>query len=503
MEILNSLLDGFFTMLNPVSVLWIIVGSVFGTLVGALPGLGPSAGVAILLPVSFALRPADGLSLLISVYLGCMYGGRITSILINTPGDPAAIMTCLDGYPLLRQGKGGVAMGISCLSSFVGGMVGIIFLTFFTPVLAKAALAFGPPEIFSVMLFSLIAISMATDSTSIKGVLMVVFGLLIATIGSEFVTGKARLTFGIPYMLDGIDFVPAAIGIFGLTEVFLGMEKTLKDRILKFSMKLKSLLPTLSDIKQAIRPTILGTLLGISVGVLPGAGATLATFVAYGFAKKTSKHPEQFGKGAVEGVAAPEAANNACVAGALAPMMSLGIPGSSVAAMIMGGFIAHDLQPGPMIFIKTADVAWAIIAGLYIANLILLFINLAMIPVFISLIRIAQPVLFPTVGILCVIGMYSVNQSMFDVIVMLIFGILGYLFKKGNYPAAGLILALILGGNIEQTFRQALIISQGSYSIFVVKPISLCFLIATVICLAFPFFKNYKKTKTISSQKDI
>lgn len=489
MDIFSSLLGGFQMMLNPSALLWVIIGSLTGTLVGAMPGLGPATGVAILLPLSFALEPAEGLSLLIATYLGCMYGGRISSILLNTPGDSAAIMTCMDGYPLMTKGLGGKAMGVSGLSSFFGGTVGIIFMTFFTPILAKVALAFGPPELFSVMFFSLIAISMATDTSSIKGVMMVVVGLLLATVGSDYMTGKTRLTFGIIEMMDGIDFVPAAIGLFGLTEVFCGMEKSLKERTLSFVVKINNLFPSLADIKSVTKVTLYGTFMGVFVGLLPGAGATLATFVAYSGAKKISKHPEEFGKGTLEGVAAPEAANNACVAGALTPMMALGIPGSSVAAMIMGGFIVHNLQPGPMMFIKTADTAWAIIAGLYIANFLLLFINLGMIPVFVSLIRVAQPVLYPTVALLCIIGIYSVNNSMFDVIVMVIFGLFGYLCKKGSFPVSGLLLALILGPNIEQTLKQTAIMSHGSYTILLTRPISLVFIIATVIVFMFPIIK--------------
>ena len=503
MEIINSLLGGFQMMLHPLPVFWVLVGAMTGTLLGALPGMGPSTGVAVLMPLSFALPPAQGLSLLISIYLGAMYGGRISSILINTPGDAAAIMTCVDGYPLTTKGKAGVALGVGGISSFIGGFIGIIFMTFFTPALASVAVAFGPPEMFAIMIFSLIAISVATDSTSIKGISMVVFGLLLATIGTEHVQGKSRFTFGIPYMLDGIDFVPAAIGMFGITEVMIGMEKSLKERVLQFSVKIKNLFPSLADLKRITKPTILGSILGTIVGVLPGAGATLASFVAYGAAKKTSKYPEEFGKGAIEGVAAPESANNACAAGALSPMMALGIPGSAVAAMIMGGFIIHDLQPGPMLFIKTADVAWAIIAGLYIANFLLIIINLALIPAFVSLIRVSQPVLFPVVGVLCVIGVFSINQSLFDVIVMLVFGIIGFFCRRAKYPVAGLLLALILGDKIEQTFRQSLIMSQGSYGIFVMKPVALGFLIVTLLCIIYPLFNSYKKYKKKQGQAPI
>lgn len=489
LEILKSLGGGFAAMMTPTAFLWVFVGGMIGTVVGAIPGLGPSCGIALLLPISYSLPRVEGLSLIIAVYLGAMYGGRISSILINTPGDNAAVMTCIDGYPLMKQGKGGKALGISCYSSFVGGMVGIICMTFLTPWLAKAALAFGAAETCIVMLFGLVAISLATDSKSVRGLLMVAIGLLMATMGSEYVTGKLRLTFGIPELFDGINFVPAALGLFGFTEVLCGMEEKIKSTMAGVKVSLKSTFPTGKEIKSVTKSTFLGTVLGLFVGILPGAGATLATFVAYGAAKKASKNPEEFGKGSLEGVAAPEAANNACVAGALTPMMAIGIPGSSVAALIMGAFIIQDLQPGPLMFERTPDVAWAIIAGLYIGNILLLLMNIGLIPVFTWLVRISEKVLYPCVAFLCVVGAFCLQNSMFDVIIMLIFGFLGYFMRKGGYPVAGLLLALILGNDIELNFRQAMIISKGSLSIFWGSPLCIVFTSLTVICIFLPVFK--------------
>jgi len=493
MENLTFLYNGIESMLTPIKLFWVVAGSMLGTLIGAMPGLGPNTGVAVLLPFTFAMPADSGLLLLISIYLGCMYGGRISSILINTPGDAAAIMTCVDGYPMMQQGRGGAAMGISALTSFVGGMIAIVFMTFFAPLLANAALAFGPPEYFAVMIFSLIAINSVTESTSLKGLLMVILGLLLAMVGADYVSGQSRLTFGISHLLDGIDFVPVAIGIFGLSEVFSGIEKLADKKLIEYSMKLSALFPTRQDLRESIKPTIIGTILGIIIGVLPGAGATLSTFAAYGAAKKFSNHPEKFGHGSIEGVAAPEAANNATVAGALTPMLALGIPGSSVAALIMGGFIVHDLQPGPLMFQKTPDIAWAIIGGLYIANVVLLVVNSALIPLFVTTIRIVQPFLYPLVAVLCVLGVYSVNGSMSDVWIMVIFGVLGFFMKKGNFPTAGLLLALILGPTIENTFRQSLIMSQGNYSIFYQSTISLTLFVATVLFFFYPIARSWIK----------
>ena len=490
MDIFNSLLGGFAMMLNPTALLWIVVGSFIGTFVGALPGLGPSAGVAILLPVSFALQPAEGLSLLIAIYLGCTYGGRITSILLNVPGDPAAVVTCFDGFPLMKQGKGGKALGCTGISSFVGGMIGIIIMTFFTPLLANVALAFGPPELFSVMVFALIAVNMATDNSSKKGMIMLFFGLVLATVGADYLTGRMRLVFGIPKLMDGIQFVNAAVGLFGLAEVFIGMEQTLKERLLSVKGDVGNLFPTWAELKSITKATLIGTSVGCTVGMLPGSGCTVCTFVAYGACKKASKHPEMFGKGSLEGVSGPEAADNASVAASMIPMLALGIPTSATAAMIMGGFIMHDLQPGPMMFIKSADVAWAIIAGLYICNFILLFINMGMVPLFVGMIRAAQPILYPTVAVLCIIGIYSINNSMFDVIVTMVFGVIGYFAKKGRFPVAGLLLALILGPNLEATFRQTAIMARGDYTIFLTRPIAMVFLILTVLTFVYPIISN-------------
>ena len=489
LETLTSLGEGIVGVLTPSALLWIFIGGLIGTVVGAIPGLGPSCGIALLLPISYSLPHVEGLSLIIAIYLGAMYGGRISSILINTPGDNAAVMTCVDGYPLMQQGKGGKAMGISCFSSFVGGMIGIICMTFITPWLAKAALAFGSAEMCIVMLFGLVAISMATDSKSVRGLLMVALGLLIATMGSEYVSGKLRLTFNIPELFDGINFVPAALGLFGFTEVLCGVEKKMKPVMEKVKVSLKSTFPSFAEIKEVTPSTLLGTVLGLFVGILPGAGATLATFVAYGAAKKTSKKPELFGKGSLEGVAAPEAANNACVAGALTPMLAIGIPGSSVAALIMGAFIIQDLQPGPLMFERTPDIAWAIIAGLYVCNVVLLFMNMGLIPVFTWLVRVSEKVIYPCVAFLCILGAYCLQNSMFDVIIMLIFGFLGYFMRKGGFPVAGLLLALILGNDIELNFRQAMIMSGGSLNIFFGSPICTVFTVLTVICIFFPVLK--------------
>lgn len=488
-DILQSLGSGILSVLTPSALLWILLGGLIGTVVGAIPGLGPSCGIALLLPISYSLPHVEGLSLIIAIYLGAMYGGRISSILINTPGDNAAVMTCMDGYPLMKQGKGGKALGISCYSSFIGGMIGIICMTFITPWLAKAALAFGSAETCIVMLFGLVAISMATDSKSVRGLLMVAVGLLIATMGSEYVSGKLRLTFGIPELFDGINFVPAALGLFGFTEVLCGMEARSAASMGKIEVSLRSTLPNGKELKRVTPATLLGTLLGLFVGILPGAGATLATFVSYGAAKKVSRHPEEFGKGSLEGVAAPEAANNACVAGALTPMLAIGIPGSSVAALIMGAFIMQDLQPGPLMFQRTPDIAWAIIAGLYVCNVILLLMNIGLIPVFTGLVRISEKVLYPCVAFLCVVGSFCLQNSMFDVIVMLIFGFLGYFMRKGGYPVAGLLLALILGNDIEQNFRQAMIMSHGSLGIFVASPLCKVFFALTIVCILFPVLK--------------
>ena len=499
-EILTSVTAGILNCLTPEKLLWVVLASTLGTLIGAIPGLGPNVGVAVLLPLTFAMDSSLGLLVLIGIYLGCMYGGRISSILINTPGDAAAVVTCFDGYPMMQQGRGGVALGISAISSFIGGMIGIIIMTFLSPVLANWALAFGPPENFLVMLFSLLAICSISDTSSAKGLLMIAAGLLFAMVGSDYVSGHLRLTFGITEMMDGIDFVPVAVGIFGLSEVFvqIGKKEKLGEGLVR---KLDSMFPSRKDLKEAAKPTLIGTVVGLVVGILPGAGATISTFAAYGAAKKLSKHPELYGKGSLEGVAAPEAANNATVPGALTPMMALGIPGSSVAALIMGGFIVHNLQPGPLMFQKTPEVAWTIIGGLYIVNVVLMVVNTAMIPVFVYCIRASEKYLYPLVAVLCVLGSYTLGYSMFDVLVMVVSGVLGYFMKIGDYPISPFLLALILGPTIENTFRLSLIMSEGSYSVFFGSTISVVLAVMTIALFVFPFIQLVRQKLQRSDQQ--
>ncbi len=491
--ILYACIDGIYSCLTLQKLLWLTISALLGTLIGAIPGLGPSVGVAVLLPLSFSMDSDVGILVLIGIYLGAMYGGRISSILINTPGDAAAVVTCFDGYPMMQQGRGGAALGISAASSFIGGMIGIIVMTFLAPPLANWALAFGPPENFLVVLFSLFAICSVSDTGSLKGVLMIAAGLLLAMVGVDHVSGGVRLTFGSIYMLDGISFVPVAVGIFGLSEVLVQFFHPEKLNI--NTGKLDSVFPSRNDIKKSVKPTLIGTIIGLVIGILPGAGATISTFAAYAAVKKLSKTPEEFGKGIVEGVAAPEAANNATVPGALMPTLALGIPGSSIAALIMGGFIIHDLKPGPLMFQKTPDVAWAIIGGLYVVNIVLLIMNTALIPLFVYCMRVSEKFLYPLVAILCILGTFTLKYSMFDVSIMIAFSAIGYFMKIGKYPIPPFLLALILGPMTENNFRLSLGMSRGDYKIFITSHISIAFTILTSSLIIFSIIKTVQNKK--------
>jgi putative tricarboxylic transport membrane protein len=496
-----ELVDGFVTMFsNPMVLVWCLIGITVGTLVGALPGVGPVTGMAVLLPLTFSLDQLSALVLLMSVYNGAMYGGRITSILVNVPGDAGAVVTCFDGYPLARQGRAGYALTLSAVASFIGGMVGFVGLVFLTTYLAKLAIIFGPTEYFALMLFALLATCGLTQKRPFKSIVATFFGVLISTIGLDSVSGAQRLTFNMVHLWDGVDLAVLAIGIFGLSETLLRLEE---GKAIKSSEETKftygSLFPKVSEVLSNGWAMVRGSLIGFFVGVLPGAGSVLATFLAYSAEKKLSKHPEKFGTGVPQGLSSPEAANNSSVGGALIPTFALGIPGSGSTAILLGGLMMVGLQPGPLLFQNSGDVVWAAFAGFFVANVLLLFMNTAFVPGFTYLIQKADPYMVPLIASLCFVGVYMVNFNLFDVGVMIIFGLIGYFLRKAQFPLAPLFLGFILGPMIEKSMRQALSISIGDFSIFFVKPISLFFLILTVLVFLAPHIGGLMKKK----QKDI
>lgn len=482
LDALNSLAGGFAEVLTVYNVLLIFVAGLIGTIVGALPGLGPSAGIALMLPITFGMPHISGLCLLTGVYMGTMYGGRITSILINTPGDAPAIITAMDGYPLMQQGKGGLALGISAVSSFVGGLFGLAVLIFFAPIVASYAIFLGAPEYFLLMAVGLSTIILLAGDNILKALIVTCFGILIGTIGADYVSGQMRFIYTIE-LIEGIDFVAIIIGLYGLGEVFYNLEKRVVMNLGKPSFNLREYIPPRSALKESAAPTLRGSILGTIIGIVPGAGATVATFLDYTMEKRLSKTPEKFGKGAIAGLAGPEATNNASVPGSLIPLLTLGIPGSGGTAIMLGALIMFGLQPGPLLMVNSGEIVWATIAGLVLANLFLLLSNILMIPLFVNLLRAIQGNLASVVIALCIVGAFSLSYSSFNIWIALIFGVVGYLMKKNSYPTGPFILAIVLGPLAENYFRRSVMMGQGDMGIFLERPISLSLIVIMVLIL--------------------
>lgn len=481
---------GFSVAMTPINLFFCFIGVTLGTVIGALPGLGSVTGVAILLPLTFGMDPTTAIIMLAGIYYGVMYGGTISSILLNTPGDAAVVVSAIEGYPMARQGRAGAAFSMNALASFVGGTFGTIMLTAAAPALALAALRFGPPEYFSLMILGMASLIGLTSDNPVKGLIMTAFGFLLSTVGVDAGRGVLRFTYDSVYMMTGVNFLPVAIGMFGMGEVLYQMEDLTDIDILKTKIRLKTLLPTMSDWVRSRMAIVRGSIIGFVVGVLPGAGATIASFLAYASEVKMTKHPEDIGKGAIEGLAAPEAANNAAAAGALVPMMTLGVPGSGTTAVLLGAFMMYGLQPGPMLFTDHPKLAWGVIASMYIGNVMLVVLNTVFIPVFVSVLKMPQAILMPLILMLTLIGSYTLGNNMMDVGVMVIFGVLGYIAKKNNYPAAPLILGLVLGPIAEVNFVRSASLAQGDLTIFFTRPLSLTLLIGAFLSLAFPLIKT-------------
>lgn len=487
MDSLTSLGGGFGEVFTIYNILLIFIAGLIGTIVGALPGLGPSAGIALMLPITFGMSQVSGLCLLTGVYMGTMFGGRITSILINTPGDAPAIITAMEGYPMMLQGRGGLALGISAVSSFFGGLFGLLVLVFFAPIISAYAIYLGAPEYFLLMLLGLSTIILLAGNSILKALLMTCFGVLVGTIGADGVSGEMRFVYTVE-LIEGIDFVAIIIGLYGLGEVLYNLELRTKMNLGKASFNMREYIPSKAALKESAAPTLRGSILGTVIGILPGAGATIATFLDYSLEKKLAKKPEQFGKGAIPGLAGPEATNNAAVPGALIPLITLGIPGSGGTAIMLGALIMFGMQPGPLLMVKSGDVVWAMIAGLILANFFLLLSNILLIPLFVNLLRIIQGNLASVVISLCVIGAFSISYSDFNIWIMLIFGVIGYLMKKNDYPSGPFILAVVLGPLAEDYFRRAVMMGQGDASIFIQRPISLSIIIAFVVIAVLVLF---------------
>jgi putative tricarboxylic transport membrane protein len=488
----DYLMHGFETALTWYNILFAFVGVLIGTAVGVLPGIGPMSGVALLIPVTASITgglppeqaATSAIILLAGVYYGAMYGGSTTSILLNTPGESSSVVTTLDGYQMAKKGRAGSALSISAIGSFVGGIVTLIAMIALAQPLSTIAIKFGPAEYFSLMLLGLAAVSGLAGKSVTKALIMTVCGLLIGTIGIDNVSGIARFTFDFPWLYQGIEFLTIAVGLFALGEVF----KTIleKDEDDGEIAKINNLLPSKEEFKESAGPIARGSLLGFFVGILPGAGATLASFFSYLMEKRISKKPWRFGTGAIAGVAGPETANNAASGGAMIPLLTLGIPGSGTTAILMGALMMYNVQPGPLLFEDHPQVAWGLIASMFIGNLMLLILNLPLVKVFAKIIETPKKYLIPIIIAISIFGVYAVQVSTYDLLLLLGCGILGYFLSKNDYPIAPLVLGLVLGPMIENNMRRALTISDGDYSLFFTRPLSLSFLIVTALWLLIP-----------------
>lgn len=479
MDLFSNMLTGFSLAVTPFNLALCLAGCFVGTLIGVLPGIGPAATVSLLLPVTFNMPPASAIIMLSGIFYGAMYGGSTTAILVNIPGEAAAAVTCLDGYQMARQGRAGSALGISAFGSFIAGTVGVVFLMLLAPPIAELALKFGPPEIFAVMVLGLTILSYLSSGSLLKAFIIALVGLFLGMVGID-IAGVERFTFGLPDFFDGIGLLPVLMGLFGVAEVLFNLERVITRDI--FETKIKGLLPSREDWKRSLMPIVRGTGIGFLMGVIPGPSNTISSFISYALERRLSKHPEQFGKGAIEGVAGPESANNSACAGNFIPVLTLGIPTSPVMAVIVGALIIHGVTPGPLLIKNNPDIVWGTIASMYIGNMMLLVLNLPLIGLWVKVLKIPYGILFPIILFFCFVGSYAGNNSLVDVNVMIFFGLVGYLMKKTGFEPAPLIMAYILCPFLEEAFRQSLIKSHGDFSIFFRRPIS-----ATILAIAFLF----------------
>ena len=470
-----------------------------GTLVGVLPGLGPTAAISLLLPVSFHLSPVSSIIMLAGIYYGAMYGGSTTSILVNMPGEAASVITCLDGHQMAKKGRAGAALGIAAFGSFIAGTIGAVGIMLVAPPMAKFALAFGPAEYFSLLLMGIVIIVYMSSGSILKDLLSAMFGLLLGTIGMDSISGTQRLTFGILELTDGIGFIPAVMGLFGVSEIFMNVERAVVTTLV--TEKVKNLLPDRQDWKESFWPIIRGTVLGFFMGVLPGPAPVISTYSSYALEKKISKTPEKFGTGHIVGVAGPEAANNAASSGAMIPLFTLGIPANSVIAVLLGAFMIHGLQPGPMFISKYPDVFWATIVSMYIGNAMLLVLNLPLIPLWVKVLKVPYTILFPLILVFCLIGVYSLNFSQVEITLMIAFGVLGYLMRKYKFEMPPLILALVLGPMMESNLRLSLLMSQGDPTTFLRRPLSALFMVVSTLLIVLAMLPGIQKKRAKLKEK--
>jgi putative tricarboxylic transport membrane protein len=490
MNVLDGLLYGISLSASPVNLAYCFVGCLIGTIIGILPGLGPVTTMSLLLPMTLHVSPVSSLIMLAGIYYGAQYGGSTTSILINIPGEASSVMTCMDGYEMAKQGRAGAALGMAAFGSFIAGTVGVLGLMLIAPPLSNVAIKFGPAEYFSLMILGLTMVAFLGGGSMVKAVAMAVLGLILSMVGIDPMGGLPRFTFGITNLEDGFDLVAVLTGLFGLSEVFYNIEYPAKQELLK--TKIKGLFPTLNDWVKVKWSILRGTIVGFFLGILPGGGAIIASFAAYAVEKKCSKHPEEFGKGAIEGVAAPESANNAAAQTSFIPLMTLGLPSNVVMAVLLGAMMMHGLKPGPLLMSEHPEIFWGVMVSMYIGNIMLLILNLPLIPLWVKFLKVPYHIMAILILIFCIIGSYTINNQVFNIYEMGLFGILGYFMRKYQYEAAPLVLALVLGPLLENGWRQSLIISDGNVSIFFTHPISASLLGAAFLMVILKVYQARK-----------
>ncbi len=494
MSALNHLLDGLGTAVSPKNLLWMLIGCVLGTVVGILPGLGsPAATLAVLLPLTLRLEPTTGLIMMAGIYHGAKFAGSTTAILLNIPTETSSVVLCYDGHELAKKGRAGPAMGMSAISGFIASTIGVIALTFTAPAIANLAVSFGPPEFASLMTFGLMLVISMAGRSPIKGLISMALGLLVATVGVDLVSGSQRYTFGNINLYDGVQFITLTLGLFAVAEVMINVEKKRGRPLFTVPTRIRELLPTRGDLKKCAGAIGLGSVVGFVIGALPGGGSTIGSFVSYTLVKNTSRNSDEFGKGAIEGVAGPEAANNSEAGGAMIPLLSLGLPGNASTSVMLAALLLYGVQPGPLLFTDHPEIAWPVIASLYLGTLVLLVLNLPLIPMWVQILRIPYWILYPTILVLAVVGAYSARGSLFDVWMMVGFSLVGYIFRKLDIPAAPMLMAFVLGPQAEIALRQSLTLSNNNPLIFLERPISATVLALTIAVIAFSIVSRRRR----------
>ena len=481
--------------LQPVNLFYCFAGVFIGTLIGVLPGIGPVGAMSLLLPATFSVSPVGAIIMMSGIFYGAQYGGSTTSILVNIPGEASSVITCLDGYQMARKGRAGPALGMAAIGSFISGTISILGLMVLAYPLAKAALSFGPPEYFALMCLGLVVLTFLTQGSMYKALMMALFGILLGFVGLDMFTATPRFTFGVIELMDGIGIVPLMMVLFGVSEILMNIEQPLKRKI--YETRIKGLLPNLHDWVVCKWAVLRGTVIGFFLGILPGGGAVLASFVSYAIEKRVSKYPEKFGTGVIEGVAAPESANNAAAQSSFIPLLSLGIPPNVVMAVLFGGLLIHGIQPGPLLIRSHPVIFWGVVMSMYIGNVMLLALNLPLIGMWVRILKVPYTILFPLILLFCLIGVYSVNNSVLDIYLMILFGVIGYFMRKFDFEPAPLALAYVLSPMLETSLRQSLNISGGSFFIFFSRPISLVCMVFVIGLLVFQIYSYVKKKKPI------